>query len=86
MTNETISRMVGVFLGAALIVAGFAAFGSQTVVVQQHHEVRTSVAFRLAPQAGRHVAAHEFPDFPFHRRLHRILEIGGITRIEKGHV
>ena len=45
-----------------------------------------AVAFRLAPQAGRHVAAHEFPDFPFHRRLHRILEIGGITRIEKGHV
>jgi len=50
MTNETISRMVGIFLGAALVIAGLAAFGSQTVVVQQHPEVRTSVAFRLAPQ------------------------------------
>ena len=49
MTNETISRLVGVFLGAALIIAGFAAFGSRTVAVQ-HPEVRTSVAFRLAPQ------------------------------------
>lgn len=49
MTNDTISRMVGVFLGAALIIAGLAAFGSRAVAVQ-HPEVRTSVAFRLAPQ------------------------------------
>jgi hypothetical protein len=49
MTNETISRMVGVFLGAALMVASLAAFGSRAVPVQ-HPDVRTSVAFRLAPQ------------------------------------
>src|SRR6476646_3120789 len=45
-----------------------------------------AVAFRLAPKAGRDVATDEFPDFPFHRCLHRDVEIGGITRIEKGHV
>ena len=47
MANETIGRLVGVFLGAALIIAGLAAFGSG-MVTSQHPEVRTSVAFRLA--------------------------------------
>ena len=45
MANETISRMVGVFLGAALIIAGLAAFGSGTIAV--HPEVTTSVAYRV---------------------------------------
>jgi hypothetical protein len=47
MTNETISRIVGVFVGAALIVAGMAAFGSGTLTTQ-HPQVSTSVAFKLA--------------------------------------
>jgi hypothetical protein len=47
MANETISRMVGVFLGAALIVAGLAAFGSGTIAV--HPEVTTSVAYKVVP-------------------------------------
>jgi hypothetical protein len=50
MANETISRMVGVFLGAALIIAGLAAFGSGTVAV--HPEVTTSVAYRLVSNAN----------------------------------
>ena len=45
MANETISRLVGVFLGAALIIAGLAAFGSGTIAV--HPEVTTSVQYRV---------------------------------------
>ena len=48
MANETISRVVGVFLGAALIIAGLAAFSSETVTTSRHPQVSTSVAFRLA--------------------------------------
>ena len=56
MANETISRLVGVFLGAALIIAGLAAFGSGTIAV--HPEVSTSVAFRMVSIASdRHVPA-----------------------------
>ena len=47
MANETISRVVGVFLGAALIIAGLAVFGSGTITTQ-HPEVTTSVAYRVA--------------------------------------
>jgi hypothetical protein len=50
MANETISRLVGVFLGAALIVAGLAAFGAGTISV--HPEVTTSVAFRVVDHNG----------------------------------
>ena len=50
MANETISRMVGVFLGAALIIAGLAAFGTGTVAV--HPEVTTSVAYRMVSVAS----------------------------------
>src|SRR5262245_30579409 len=45
-----------------------------------------AVALRLPPQAGRNVAAHEVADFPFHFRLPRRLDVGGLTRLEKGHV
>jgi hypothetical protein len=50
MANETISRVVGVFLGAALIIAGLAVFGSRTIAV--HPEVSTSVAFRMVSIAS----------------------------------
>jgi hypothetical protein len=50
MANETISRLVGVFVGAALIVAGLAVFGSGTIAV--HPEVTTSVAFKVVSVAN----------------------------------
>lgn len=55
MANETIGRVVGVFLGAALIIAGMAVFGSGTLTTQ-HPEVTTSVAFRVASLSQDRVA------------------------------
>src|SRR5262245_25372938 len=43
-----------------------------------------AVALRLAPNAH-NVAAHEFADFPFHFRLRRGLDFGGLTRLQKAH-
>ena len=45
-----------------------------------------TVVLRLPPKAGCNVAPHEIPDFPFHCRFHRSVELGGLTRLEKGHV
>ena len=45
MENEAISRVVGSFLGAALIIAGLAAFGSR-IMSAPARDVRSSVALQ----------------------------------------
>src|SRR5919106_1816965 len=43
-----------------------------------------AVALGLAPQAY-DVTANEFADFPFHFRIRRRVDFGGLTRLEKAH-
>ena len=43
MANETLSRIIGSFVGAALVVAGLAAFAPQPVQLQPHVEVHSAI-------------------------------------------
>lgn len=52
MANETLSRIIGSFVGAALVIAGLAAFAPQPLQLQPHVEVHSAIDLPATAHLG----------------------------------